>query len=597
LKIHARLTPTDIIRYLSQVDCHRGDAAAIRSALFTNRSDPKLGAYLDAHGLQIALHASGINAKILEGARERFREDALDVLVTRPFEMIERVKGVDFGKALALWRRLSPDQNCRLALARSAITDRIQRKRRSGHASSSRVGLFKEIRSDLIISPATLDAAAAQLETAGVIVSASVHGQVHYAHREAFEAETVIATQIAQRRGQGWLVDQFAIMHAMIQAGLAKPDASQMEAVELAVANRISMVTGGPGTGKSSILRAIATLAIEQMPTCRIKLVALAARVARAIGAKTGIEADTIHSSLGCHPGQGMTYGPHNPIPVDLLFIEEAFMIGNGLFADLLKALPQQCKIVIIGDPEQLPPVMEGKPAEAIMSSAIIPVARLTINHRSEARDIPTAGKRVMAGNKPASTDNLSIVAVSSVEAALNETKLAFERASASGASVQILTAIHDGPLGTTSINRLITGREKIALGDTVMQTVNDRERAFFNGELATVVHLEPDGLLAQKDDGSIVRCTPSQMRDLVPAWAISFHKSQGLEYDIVINVVSNLHRHMLGQNLLNVGITRAKRRCIIIDHGNALQVLSKSNQTAKRSTLLTHMLRQKCSQ
>ena len=267
-------------------------------------------------------------------------------------------------------------------------------------------------------------------------------------------------------------------------------------------------------------------------------------------------------------------------------------MIGNSLFAELLKALPMRCQIVIVGDPEQLPPVMEGKPAEALMMSGAIPIARLTTNHRSEARDIPIAGKRVMSGIDLTPSDNVAIHRVSGVEDALTVVKQSFDAAISSDQTVQILTAMHDGPLGTTSINRLISGREKVGLGDTVMQTVNDRERAFFNGELAVVLHLDAQGMLLQKDDGSIVRSTPAQSRDLVPAWAISFHKSQGLEYDTVILIVSRLHRHMLGQNLLNVGITRAKRRCIIIDHGSALRALRAVNQTAKRSTLLPQMLK-----
>lgn len=567
------------------------------TALFEDRTSPILQSYLDANGLRIALFASGITAKVLEGIRERFRDEALDALVRRPFEMIDKVKGVDFAKALALWRRLSPDLNDRTALARFALTDRIQSRRRAGHASCTKLALFSEIRNNLIVSSATLERAAAELQSAGVLISYSANGQLHFAHREAFEAETAIATQISQRKARGWEADRFSIMQAMFEVGLEKPDASQIDAVELAISNRVSMITGGPGTGKSSVLKAIALLARDRDPDCRIRLVALAARVARAIGAKTKVDADTIHSALGFQPGHGATYGSHNPLPVDLLFIEEAFMIGNGLFAELLKALPQQCHIVIIGDPEQLPPVMEGKPAEALAQSGAVPVARLTTNHRSEARDIPAAGKRVMTGHALSATESLEIISVRTTEDALLAAKKAYGRAAATGASVQILTAIHDGPLGTTSINKLISGREKIDVGDTVMQTVNDRERAFFNGELATVLHHDVNGLLAQKDDGSIIRCTPSQMHDLVPAWAISFHKSQGLEYDVVINVVSSLHRHMLGQNLLNVGITRAKQRCVIIDHCNALKTLSQNNQTAKRATLLTHLLKQKCLQ
>jgi exodeoxyribonuclease V alpha subunit len=592
VQISAWLTPNDIREFLSRVETDRAIATVMATSLYRNRSDPALAAYLNANGLRIALAAAGFSAKTIEAIKERYGDRSLETLIFRPFEMIDRVKGVDFTKALALWRRLSPDRSDRRALARFAITDKIRSKRQIGSASYPQTALISEIRGNLLLPHCTLVTAIAELEASGVVKTFQIHGELHLAHRDAFEAESIIATQVRQRLGRGIEVDDFAILDAMIQQGLSNPDFGQIEAIQSALRYRLSMITGGPGTGKSTVLKAVAAMARQHNPECRIKLVALAARVARAIGSRTGLDADTIHAALGLHPGQSAVFGPHNPLPVDLLFIEEAFMIGNSLLAELLRALPMQCQIVIIGDPQQLPPVMEGKPAEALMTSGIVPTAHLTVNHRSEARDIPIAGKRVMAGIELTGSDNVEIHRVTAVDDALAVVKRSFEAAVARGQSVQILTAMHDGPLGTTAINRLISGRDKIEVGDTVMQTVNDRERSFFNGELAIVVHHDAHGVLLQKDDGSFVRSTPAQSRDLVPAWAISFHKSQGLEYETVILVVSRLHRHMLGQNLLNVGITRAKRRCIIINHGSALRVLRSVNQTAKRSTLLPHMLK-----
>jgi len=594
VKICAWLTPNDIRDFLARVEPDRALASAMSDTLYRDRSDKALVTYLDAHGLRIALNAAGFTAKLVDAVKERYGQSALETIIERPFEMVDRVKGVDFAKALALWRRLSPDKSDRRALARFAIAEKIRQKRNVGCASYPKTALTNEIRGQLLLSDQCVDDALNELLASGLLRSLDVHGQSHIAHRDSFEPESVIATQVQQRLGPRPKADPFDVLHAMSESGLASPDPGQTAAVEIACSNRLSLITGGPGTGKSSVLKAIASLARTSNADCRIKLVALAARVARAIGARTGIDADTIHAALGLQPGQAAAHGPHNPLPVDLIFVEEAFMIGNSLFAELLKAIPNQCQVVIVGDPEQLPPVMEGKPAEALMTSGVIPTARLTINHRSEARDIPIAGRRVMSGIQLSPSENVEIHREEGVEAALAIIKSRFEASILAGETAQILTAMHDGPLGTTSINKLISGREKIDVGDTVMQTVNDRERGFFNGELAIVVSIDGQGLIVQKDDGITIRCTPAQSRELVPAWAISFHKSQGLEYDTVILVVSRLHRHMLGQNLLNVGITRAKRRCLIIDHGGALKTLRGVNQTAKRATLLPHMLKPK---
>ncbi|PZR95239.1 MAG: hypothetical protein DI537_05485 [Stutzerimonas stutzeri] len=591
MQITASLTPRDIQDFLARVEPDKARAETLTLSLFRDRANPELVRYLDAHGLRIALTASGFSSKILDAVKERYGSGALDMLINSPFEMADRVRGVDFSKALALWRRLSPDRTNTRALARFAISDALQRRRAAGSASYAKAALVADLRGRLLLPASALASAIDDLANAGILRSMRVNGQEHLAHRDAFASEEIIATQIRQRLGHAIEVDEFAALDEMLRQGLASPDQGQLEAVACALRHRVSMITGGPGTGKSTVLKAIAGLARSHKPECRIKLVSLAARVARAIGTRTGLDADTIHAALGLQPGQSATFGPHNPLPVDLVFVEEAFMIGNGLLADLLQALPQQCQIVFVGDPEQLPPVMEGKPAEALLRSGAVPTARLTVNHRSEARDIPVAGKRVMAGIELTSSDNVEIHSPSSVEDALAIVKRSFLRASADDQTVQILTAVHDGPLGTVALNRHVSGRDCIQVGDTVMQTVNDRERCFFNGELAIVVKIDADGMLLRKDDGTLVKSTPANSRDLVPAWAISFHKSQGLEYDTVILVVSRLHRHMLGQNLLNVGITRARRHCVIVEHGRALRMLRSVNQTSKRTTLLPQML------
>ncbi|WP_244626896.1 ATP-dependent DNA helicase [Microvirga tunisiensis] len=197
-----------------------------------------------------------------------------------------------------------------------------------------------------------------------------------------------------------------------------------------------------------------------------------------------------------------------------------------------------------------------------------------------------------MQGLIPLPSAAIQIISTSSSKAALASVIAQFDRLSEQrGDSVQILCALHKGRLGTVALNRAISGNDEIAIGELVMQIRNDRERGIFNGEIGTVTDRSLTGLTMVRDDGTTFFYKNSELSQLRRAWAISFHKSQGLEYEHVIMIVSRSHLSMLNRNMINVGITRAKKTCVIIDHANALAQAVARNTGESRTTLLTDLM------
>jgi exodeoxyribonuclease V alpha subunit len=586
-----RLTTHDVLRYLADSEIPSSQSGSLGHALYRDPANPELKDFLRAHGFRIALHASEITQAQLNAMQRLYRAETLDLLRTDPFQMIGRVRGMTYLKASQIWRRIGPRADDD-TLALAAVREVVRRGRERGDIWLNRASVLTKARELCARRPSLISEALDHYLATGGLTQVQAAGLTMLVRTPALEMEHAIAARLRMLDQRYAHADRFDIFTAMRGAGILSPDPLQMEAVALALENQLCVITGGPGTGKSTILRAVRMLLQADTPGIRLRLVALAARVAREIGTKTGIPAETVHTTLGLGPEGRPVHGPGHPIPADVVFVEEGFMLGNALFADLLAALAPQTRLVIVGDPEQLPPILEGKPVEAMLQSGRIPTIRLTTNHRSESADIPHAGQRVMRGLPIRPTGNVRRIPSGTVRDALTQVCQTFDALKARGDTVQILTAMHQGPLGTAAINQAVAGRIAIGVGDAVMQTENDRDRNILNGEIGTVVAALGTTLIVERDDGSTVVYEKAQIRQLVHAWAITYHKSQGLEYDHVILVASPTQQRMLSRNLVNVGITRAKRTCTIIDHRDGLRSGIAVELNNRRTSLLDRILR-----
>jgi exodeoxyribonuclease V alpha subunit len=388
-----------------------------------------------------------------------------------------------------------------------------------------------------------------------------------------FRQERRLQNLITNRLQPGSPCDDAVITNAACAAKIVlHPE--QHAAVKLALQHRMIAIQGGPGTGKTTILKTIVEALRNLNETNTPLCVALPARIARMIHERIGIGAETIHRALD-YSDAGFGRNAANPIDADLIVVEEAFMVGNELLESLLGAIRPTARIIFVGDPEQIEPIGLGKPLEALMSLGRIPVAHLTHNHRSgEGSTIPNSGRRIMKGQRPIFGADIALRSTLTSAQSVQEAVVLYRALEAlhGEGNVQILSPRHKGALGTRAINDAVTARSGFAIGDRIMQMRNDASQDFFNGETGKVVEMASNRITIVTDGGSTAHYDTRRMEHLAKAHCITYHKAQGLEYEAVIMILDPEARSMINRNMINVGVTRARQKCVIINRKDALE-------------------------
>ncbi|MQA74103.1 MAG: AAA family ATPase [Solirubrobacterales bacterium] len=388
----------------------------------------------------------------------------------------------------------------------------------------------------------------------------------------------------------------------------------QSRAVEAAFARRLSLVTGGPGTGKTTLVRSIVALAARAKRD--VALCAPTGRAARRLEEATGHAATTIHRLVEWLPGEGPARGAAHPLECDLLVVDESSMLSLGVATMLLDAVGDRTHVVLIGDADQLPPVGAGKPFADLIESGRAPHARLTHVFRQAARSLIVQAAHAINRGEPPSTrpgeDGLRDFFFLPVEAASDAADLVVELASKRLArhygvdpirELQVLAPIYAGPLGVDSLNGRLRallnadGNEclegAVREGDKLIQTRNDYETGLMNGQIVIAVGEDGEGekLVVEADDGRTVAIAAERARWLRPAYAISVHKSQGCEMPVVVVPVHASHGALLSRNLLYTAVTRAKRVCVVVGQRHALRRAVARVEASGRYTRLAELL------
>lgn len=395
----------------------------------------------------------------------------------------------------------------------------------------------------------------------------------------------------------------------------------QKEAVRVALTNKVSILTGGPGTGKSTI-----TGSIIQLLKARGRSVLLAAptgRAAKRLGEATGLEAKTIHRLLevGFKAGGGTTFlrDQDNPLDTDLVIIDETSMVDILLMNHLLGAIDQGSHLLLVGDVDQLPSVGAGNVLRDLIASEVIPVTRLdTIFRQANDSYIIVNAHQINRGEMPiinrASRDfflfneqdpqKASDLVVDLVARRIQE-KFGFDPAG----DIQVLSPMHRGLIGVSELNQRLqealnpsqTGKAEVRHasrifreGDRVMQIHNDYDRSVFNGDMGRLVKIDTEESVVTIDfDGRPVLAEFSQLDELVHAYAVSIHKSQGSEFPVVVIPILTQHYLMLQRNLLYTGVTRARKLVVLVGSKQAIAMAVRNNRIAARNTRLAKRLRE----
>ncbi len=391
----------------------------------------------------------------------------------------------------------------------------------------------------------------------------------------------------------------------------------QEEAVLLAATSKVLIITGGPGTGKTTIITAI--LRIFQQLKLRVLLAAPTGRAAKRMNEATGWEAKTIHRLLEYSPQKGgFKRDQDDPLEADVVIIDETSMVDTLLMYHLLKAIPSHAHLILVGDVDQLPSVGPGNVLKDILRSGRFTVVTLTeIFRQAQESLIVVNAHKVNQGqfplleeiDKPEKSDFRFIQEEDPEKILQHILDLYSERIPRQFGfhplrEIQVLAPMHKGIIGVANLNielqkRLNPGPSGITrgawnfrLGDKVMQTVNDYDKDVFNGDIGRILKIDPEEREVVIDfDGRPVSYDYSDLDEVILAYAVTVHKSQGSEYPVVILPVVTQHYLLLQRNLIYTGITRAKKLVVLIGTKKALGIAIRNDKPQQRYTLLSERL------
>ena len=391
-------------------------------------------------------------------------------------------------------------------------------------------------------------------------------------------------------------------------------DEIQKQAILSAAASKVLVLTGGPGTGKTTTTRGI--IAAFREAGARILLAAPTGRAAKRLAETTGMEAKTIHRLLEVKPPEGYQKNEDDPLDGDVLIVDECSMIDILLMYNLLKAVPDGMRLILVGDVDQLPSVGAGNVLADIIRSGAVPVVKLTrIFRQAQGSRIIMNAHRINRGQRPdirggRDSDFFFAGRETPEEAAdlivqyVSQNLPRYYHADRIR-DIQVLTPMQRGAVGAANLNQklqevlnptavcLRRGGTQYRLHDKVMQIRNDYDKEVFNGDIGMISHVDMEEReLKVNFDGRDVTYDVTELDELVLAYACTIHKSQGSEYPIVVMPFMMTHYIMLQRNLLYTGVTRAKKILVLVGEKKAVDLAIRNSRAAERNTMLAERLR-----
>ncbi|MBP1763056.1 MAG: helicase, RecD/TraA family [Firmicutes bacterium] len=565
--------------------------------------------YLELHGV-----TGAYAAKIFA----HYGSASVDVLKENPYQLAADVDGIGFRTADQIAMSLGMPVDCGERLA-AGIQYALLQISLNGHTCVPEELLVQETAKLLRVERLVVAEVLQRLIREDQLYTEDYHGMVLIYPRYLYYAEKRAAErllQLQQRARPTAQGDHEATVaeweaHSGIQLA-----AAQHEALVSALRHGVLVLTGGPGTGKTTVVKGI--LGVLQEQRFVIKLAAPTGRAAKRLSEASGCEAVTVHRLLestgGVEGAPLFLRTAENPLEADVVIIDEASMLDISLTSYLLQAVPDGCRVIFVGDVDQLPAVGPGSVLKDIIRSEVTPVVRLTeVFRQSGESPIILNAHRINRGLLPdisSSLDFQFLPLADSEAVARKIVELCSDELPATGyggwGDVQVLSPMHRQDCGVENLNRMLQAamnppaeyeesvngiNQEFRPGDKVMQIRNNYEKNVFNGDIGLIARIESGRVTVRYPDQDVVyeRRDIDQLR---LAYAMSVHKSQGSEYPVVVMPLVPGHRMMLQRNLLYTAVTRAKERVILLGTKAALQTALDNDRTRRRYSLLAERLR-----
>ena len=558
--------------------------------------------------VMLFLQTHGVSPTYAFKIFKKYGKAAIQVVSNNPYCLATAIRGIGFKSADRIAGSLGIDMRSPLR-ARAGILYVLDTGQSEGHVYYPRHILLEKARELLGIDVQTLGKALQELAQSGEVVFEEdrVYPAV-MANMENSVASKLRNLISAPRFLPPIKVDA-AIEWIQARSGM-KLSVAQRRAVASVMDHKVLVITGGPGTGKTTLLRAL--IEVLEAKKLRVLLAAPTGRAAKRLSEATGREAKTIHRLLEYSPAEGgFQKGIGRPLEAEVVVVDEVSMVDISLMHYLLSAISSQSTLLLVGDADQLPSVGPGNVLGDVIESGKIPIVRLeTVFRQAAASSIVTNAHLVNQGQMPlkeaesAVLSDFYFIEKDDPEESLRLIKEMVSRRIPERfglnpiQDLQVLSPMHKGTLGTENLNRELReilnpdGRpikgDRFRVGDRVMQTRNNYDKEVFNGDVGRIVSFdaELDEAVVEFDSRS-VQYHISEMDEIILAYAVTIHKAQGSEYRAVIVPLSTQHYVLLRRNLLYTAMTRGKELVVLLGSKRALQMSVENRIVEPRYTHL----------
>ncbi|WHX99421.1 ATP-dependent RecD-like DNA helicase [Neobacillus sp. DY30] len=588
--------------------------------------------------VMVALNQYGFGPQLSMRMYQTYKDETLEIIQKNPYKLVEDIEGIGFGRADELGYQLGISGNHPDRIKAACFYTLENESMQTGHVYVHAEDLLIQVKNLLEenkrdqIEFSDISTEILNLEEEGKIVGEEKRVYLP----SLYFAEKGLVTSIKKILEQTQYKDQFPESEFLLALGNLEERLkvqyapTQREAIQTALMSPMLILTGGPGTGKTTVIKGIVELYAE-LHGCSLEpkdyhkkgepfpflLAAPTGRAAKRMSESTGLPAVTIHRLLGLNGTEGYDHDEGSPLEGKILIVDETSMLDIWLANQLFKALPDTIQVILVGDEDQLPSVGPGQVLKDLLRSEVVPTVRLTdIYRQAEGSSIIELAHDIKKGFLPANVtmkqDDRSFIKCSTAQIPQVIEKVALNAKSKgySAKDIQVLAPMYRGPAGIDRLNVLLQeifnpnpdgtrkelafGEVKYRIGDKVLQLVNQPESNVFNGDIGEIISIiyakentEKQDMVYISFEGNEVEYTRQDLNQITHAYCCSVHKSQGSEFPIVILPITRSYFRMLRRNLIYTAITRSKQSLILCGEEDALRMgVERADEQSRQTTL-----------